>query len=767
MRSKTLAFTGLLLITVFMLTQAMAPHTALADPFWRDSGGPGNGEPISLAYDSGHNLLFAGTDTNGVWKYDGTWNNTGGGVSSFAIESLAYDSVHNLLYAGCATSVTPGAGRGVWKYDGTSWTDISGVISSCIIESLAYDSVHNLLYASSYDSATGTYKGVWKYNGTGWTDTGGGISGSTPSSDLAYDSVHNLLYAGTDGGTVWKYNGIIWADISGNISSDYINCLGYDSVHNLLYAGSSIYDPSIYSYTGDGVWKYDGTSWSHTYGTSMFESLVYDPGHNLLYAGTGQSVMEYDGTTWTNAGIGMSGNSIYSLAYDPVHYTLYAGTVFHGVWYYNIGPPMPPPSQWKSTFYFAEGYTGENFQEYATFENPNGTAADTWITCMFPDGTTQSQYYSLAPASRLTVDMNQLVGAGKEVSMRVVSTGTGMVAERPMYFNYNGAWTGGSDAIGATSANTSWYFAEGNTLDDFDEYITVLNPGDTTANITFHYMVEGLGQKDASGSVGAHSRATFKTRDQIGSNLNASLHLSSDQPVVAERPMYFNYHGAWTGGHDVVGANSPAKSWYLAEGTTRDNFEEWLCLQNPGSSPVIVNARYMLGSGQGDPISKSYTVPARERLTVSVNKEIGSNKDDSVELTSTSDFIAERSMYFDYHGAWTGGHDVLGANATTATWYFAEGTTRDNFNEWLCLQNPGDSDAHVTITYYTSSGQAIPKDWTVSANSRLTVDVNQDAGADQDISAKVSSDQPIICERPMYFDYNGWTGGHDVVGFTP
>jgi hypothetical protein len=351
--------------------------------------------------------------------------------------------------------------------------------------------------------------------------------------------------------------------------------------------------------------------------------------------------------------------------------------------------------------------------------------------------------------------------------MRVVSTSTGMVAERPMYFNYNGLWTGGSDAVGATSPNTNWYFAEGNTLPGFDEYVTVLDPGNTTANLTFHYMVEGQGEKDVTGSVGAHSRATFNTRSQIGSNLNASLYLESNHAVVAERPMYFNYKGVWTGGHDVVGANSPAKAWYLAEGTTRDNFNEWLCLQNPGSSPITVNARYLLGSGQGAPISKSYTVAARQRLTVSVNTEIGTNKDDSVQLTSTGSFIAERPMYFNYQGAWTGGHDVLGANSTARTWFFAEGTTRDNFNEWLCLQNPGDSDAHATITYYTASGQAINKSWTVKANSRLTVDVNSDAGANQDISARVSSDNPIIVERPMYFDYQGWTGGHDVVGFTP
>jgi YVTN family beta-propeller protein len=423
----------------------------------------------------------------------------------------------------------------------------------------------------------------------------------------------------------------------------------------------------------------------------------------------------------------------------------------------------------SSAFYFSEGYTGANFAEYLCIGNPNSTAAIAHVTYFFADGTSRNASYNIPATGRTTVDVNSEVGPGKEVSMRVLSDTADLVAERPMYFNYNGVWTGGSDAVGATAPNRNWYLAEGNTLGDFDEYVSVLNTSGVAANLTFRYMVEGLGEKDVKSTVAAYSRATFKTRDQIGSNLNASLHLSSDQAVVAERPMYFNYRGLassnWTGGHDVVGANSPQKQWYLAEGTTRDGFEEWLCLANPGSSDITVNATYQLGSGQGAPISKSYTVPARQRVTVSVNREIGPEKDDSVKLTSNGSFVAERSMYFDYQGAWTGGHDVLGANSPATTWLFAEGTTRDNFNEWLCIQNPGNLDAHVNVTCYTTSGQASNKLWTVRANSRLTVDVNEQTGPDRDISTKVSSDNPIIVERPMYFDYNGWTGGHVVVGF--
>ena len=347
------------------------------------------------------------------------------------------------------------------------------------------------------------------------------------------------------------------------------------------------------------------------------------------------------------------------------------------------------PDTGVSAFYFAEGTTRANFQEYLCMGNSDDQAASAQVTYLFTDGTTKDASYSVPANSRSTVNVNSEVGAGKDVSIRILSSTPNLVAERPMYFNYNGQWTGGSDALGAVSPNTRWYFAEGNTLPEFDQYVTVLNPGDAAANLTFHYMVEGEGEKDVPGQVGAHSRATFKTKDQIGNGKNVSLYLESTQDVVAERPMYFNYLGLaqnnWTGGHDVVGTNSPNTDWYFAEGTTRKNsvdgaFEQWLCLQNPGTAPLIVTATYQLAAGQGDPISKSYTVPAQQRLTVSVNNEIGPDKDCSVHLKSPSDFIAERPMYFSYHtSAWTGGHDVLGVYSTATTWFFAEGTTRTNF----------------------------------------------------------------------------------------
>jgi len=428
------------------------------------------------------------------------------------------------------------------------------------------------------------------------------------------------------------------------------------------------------------------------------------------------------------------------------------------------------------SFYFAEGYTGNGFQEYLCLGNPGDTGTFATITYLFPDGTTQEQEVELAANSRLTVNVNGVVGEGREVSA-VVGCDNPIVAERPMYFDYQDAWTGGHDVVGASSPAGTWYFAEGYTGAGFDEWICVLNPGDAAADLTFRFQTQEEGEKVVAGfGVPAHSRGSFKANDLLGGgSFQTSLTLESNRPVVAERSMYFSYSGTggwgWTGGHCVMGASELAKEYYFAEGTTRGGFEEWITIQNPGLNTIEVEATYMLGTGETREFI--YPVPAAKRSTVYVPGEVGTDQDVSVQLSCASPFLAERPMYFNYQGlgawGWTGGHCVIGATESAQGWFFAEGYTGSGFEEWLCIQNPGDSRVEVSITYYPEVGAPIEKDsFTVAANSRFTVPVNADAGPDLAISAEVTADQAIIVERPMYFSYGpGWTGGHDVLGFIP
>ncbi len=94
------------------------------------------------------------------------------------------------------------------------------------------------------------------------------------------------------------------------------------------------------------------------------------------------------------------------------------------------------------------------------------------------------------------------------------------------------------------------------------------------------------------------------------------------------------------------------------------------------------------------------------------------------------------------------------------TFYFAEGYTgKDTFEEYLCLMNPNEEQTTAHITYMFADGSTKEQDLPVGKTSRATVNVKAAVGEDRDVSVKVTSDLPIVCERPMYFNYAGaWTG---------
>ena len=419
-----------------------------------------------------------------------------------------------------------------------------------------------------------------------------------------------------------------------------------------------------------------------------------------------------------------------------------------------------PGTRWQ----FAEGTTRNGFEEWLTLENPQGETANAHLAFMTGDGETFDMDMALPPGSRGTVHVNRVVGQGKDVSCSVTSDRP-IVAERPMYFSYGaGGWRGGHDVVGASDPVETWYFAEGYTGPGFEQYVCVLNPDTRPASLRFRFQTEEEGEIIRAGqSVPARTRSTFKINDLLGANYQNSLVLESDRPVVAERALYFDYLGKgdhhWDGGHCVMGAPSLSREYFFAEGTTRDGFEEWLTLQNPNPSPLSVTATYHLGDGQGDPVTRTYTVGAEKRYTVFAADEVGTGKDVSVKLSAPDEFLAERSIYFNYQGFganWPDGHCVIGVPERYDECYFAEGYTGGSFQEWLCLQNPGNTDSTVEATYYTEEKGALePRYITVPARTRVTVRVNDNAGPNLQLSCRlrVTSGPDVVAERPMYFDY--------------
>ena len=224
-----------------------------------------------------------------------------------------------------------------------------------------------------------------------------------------------------------------------------------------------------------------------------------------------------------------------------------------------------------------------------------------------------------------------------------------------------------------------------------------------------------------------------------------------------------------------VASNFSYSTFYFAEGTCRPNFDPFFSIQNPNATDANVTITYMKGDGTTK--TSSLIVAANSRTTVPVKNTLGEGDTPAydfsakVECTNGQGIVVERSVYFNYNGIYSGGHNVMGATSLAPNFYFAEGTCRPNFDSFLCIQNPDVAEADITITYMRGDGTTTTSNLTVDANSRTTVIVKNTLGegdnAAYDFSAQVecTKGEGIVVERPQYFNYNGvYPGGHNVMG---
>lgn len=304
---------------------------------------------------------------------------------------------------------------------------------------------------------------------------------------------------------------------------------------------------------------------------------------------------------------------------------------------------------------------------------------------------------------------------------------------------------------------STWYLAEGCTNDPFESWLMVQNPNSSPARVQVQYMRtdEMQEQERPAFIMPPQSRRTL----DVGSDAklsDVSTMVVADRKIVCERSMYWNNR---IDGHNSIGVVEPANEWYLAEGHTSDGFETWVLIQNPGDKLANVDITYMTQTG---PKSKDrFQVAPDSRTTVMVNQDVPAG-DVSTRVVSDEPIIAERSMYWDER---RGGHDSIGVTEPATEWYLAEGSTNWGYDTWVLIQNPSDKNAKVEVEYMTTEGLVEGPRLNMATGTRRTIHVDEQLPG-SDFSTRVTSDQPVIAERAMYWDNGTGRAGHDSIGVT-
>ncbi len=477
----------------------------------------------------------------------------------------------------------------------------------------------------------------------------------------------------------------------------------------------------------------------------------------------------------------------------------------------------PPAQQIAKTWYFAEGYVSANFSEYLTLENPNAQAASVRVTYL-TQPVNQSprppftQGYTIPPGTRYTVSVNSQHGIvqNDQVSL-VVNSNVPIVAERPMYFKYTQLTpnpTGGTDVLGATHLNSTFFFPFVQLGSDqqqgsptfgttYSTYLTVLNQNNAPVSVSLSY--QGAGSLyTVTHLIAANTRGTLSLASDFplafSTNHNSylyavSLLVTTSLPVVVELPSYFTIPRssaplAFATGADESGSPNPQASWDFAEGYTGTSsapFLTYLDLANMGDVPSQATLTLLVtGAGNAHSVKTyQYSIGAQSSVSLLLNALVCSSGVSycgaavATHVQATQPLVVDRQMLFDYSGNVPGATAVNGSPAgPQATFYFAEGYTGAGFTEYLTFVNPLSNTGNetVTIRYLLQGGRT--KTVTIARlvpGQRWTENVNTDVGQNQSVSAVVTVNTgTLVVERSMYFHYQHLAfGGSDVIGYVP
>jgi lysophospholipase L1-like esterase len=328
------------------------------------------------------------------------------------------------------------------------------------------------------------------------------------------------------------------------------------------------------------------------------------------------------------------------------------------------------------------------FETFVLVTNTNASSAvNVEVTFLRENSGPLVQTFTVPASGRRTIYVNNDVRdpqnrpISEPFSTVVRQTGGGtsadLVVERAMYWNN---FEGGHGSAAVTAPSATWLFAEGVSGGDasfsFQTYLLLANPGATAATATVTFFRDAGGPVTRTVPVPAGRRVTLFLNDlrfepgNVASLANASysIRVASDQPVLAERAVYWSSSGiTFIEGHNSPGVTAPTPKWAFAEGIegvvdqggpAHDSF---FLISNANPEPLTLRATFVREDGRGVVVTR--TVPAESRATILTRgiPELSHQRFAAfIESTNATPlpFVAERATY--WGAGYYGGHGAPG-----------------------------------------------------------------------------------------------------------
>jgi subtilisin family serine protease len=378
--------------------------------------------------------------------------------------------------------------------------------------------------------------------------------------------------------------------------------------------------------------------------------------------------------------------------------------------------PTPDPllSTIASTQYFPEGATGQGLTDNMDLVNPGNVDAHAQVRLLTDNGWTSLTRYNLPAHSRKTVNLQSLVGDDQSIATLVQADQPLASGRAITRVNASGSYSVGSDATARR-----WYFADGYTVGDFQEYLTFVNPGVTAAHVRIHLVSDQGTTAEGGTTIGPASRTTIRVGDLLAEKA-VSAAVTSDVPVVAERTQIFasGREGLTT----AVGATATHTSGYIDPGHLPAKAQAHLTLFNPSKAAAHVHLS-LLDTRGAVAATRTVTLAAGRRATVDLTATFGTA---NLGLLYSSDtgIVAEKVAYFgQFRKSQVGGSNLFAIASPSTDQIFPGGSTVGKATDTLGIYNPASTAAKAAITVLYGAGKSTQRTVDIPAHSRVSVKV--------------------------------------------
>lgn len=369
-----------------------------------------------------------------------------------------------------------------------------------------------------------------------------------------------------------------------------------------------------------------------------------------------------------------------------------------------------------SRWYFAHGDTTAGNRTLIGLLNPNGTPAQVKMTFLYQAAPERSYSQTIPAHSQAQVDLALVAGIGRHVST-IVEADQAIGAESIVYY-------GGGDmsaALGASAPGTTWYLAEGYTGGTFREFLEIMNPNTSFANVDVRFLpFNGRPPREVRFSVPARSNLRIDAGQYMPAQSISAI-VTADKGIVVERTMRFGLNRR--GAHDKIGVATASTVWLFAQGNSNARRQTFLTILNPNpAAPAAITATFY--DGRGQPVgTRTIVVDPLHRGNIKVN-DILASAQVAVVVTSNVPVVVERPQYVGPANLALApaGSDIFGRNGGGTSWMFPSAGAATGDQDQYFLFNPGLRPVEVTATFYTSTGAVLHQSLTLAPNSRSLLD---------------------------------------------